>query len=80
MKSNEETLGNAAFKYSNKFMNNGERYHGFIAGAEWQAKRRYSDEEVLNLLDFINDRLPDLYSRFSSEEELKEWFEQFKKK
>ena len=36
-------------------------------------QRTYSEEEVISLLDFVNDRLPDLYSRFISEEELKEW-------
>ena len=52
----------------------------FIAGAKWQQERMYSEEDVISLLDFVNDRLPDLYSRFNPEEELEEWFEEFKKK
>jgi len=41
----------------------------FIAGAKWQAKRMYSEEEVYNLL-----------LQFPNEKELDVWFEQFKKK
>jgi hypothetical protein len=36
-------------------------------------EKMYSREEVLNLLDFVNERLPDLYSRFNLEEELNDW-------
>jgi hypothetical protein len=54
--------------------------NGFKAGAKWQQERMYSEEDVISLLDFVNDRLPDLYSRFNPEEELEEWFEEFKKK
>ena len=42
----------------------------WIAGAKWQAERMYSEEEVLNLLrkaHFV-------------EQNINEWFEQFKKK
>ena len=52
---------------------------GFSDGAEWQSERMYSEEEVFNLLNFVNDRLPDLYSRFSPEEELEYWFKERKK-
>lgn len=38
-----------------------------------KVKDSWNREEVLELLDFVNERLPDLYSRFSCEEELKEW-------
>ena len=73
----ETTLDEAAERYSQGwdkgFLYSITSINAFKAGAEWEAKRRYSEEEVLNLLDFINDRLPDLYSRFSSEEELKEY-------
>jgi cell division septum initiation protein DivIVA len=43
-----------------------------------KAKRMYSEEDIISLLDFVNNRLPDLYSRFSSEEEFDEWSKQFK--
>ena len=45
----------------------------FIAGAKWQQERSYSEEEVINLLqDFAND--------YDNVIDIKEWFEQFKKK
>ena len=47
----------------------------FKLGAKWEAKRRYSEEDILNLLNFVNDRLLYSYSRFSPEKELKEWLE-----
>jgi len=43
--------------------------NNFIAGAKWQAKRMYSEEEVYNLL-----------LQFPNEEELDAWFNQNKKK
>jgi hypothetical protein len=43
---------------------------GFIEGAKWQADRMYSEEEVLELLK---------KSHFV-EQNIEEWFEQFKKK
>ncbi len=42
----------------------------FIKGAKWQAERMYSEEEVLELLR---------KARFV-EQNIEEWFEQFKKK
>jgi hypothetical protein len=52
---------------------------GFIDGAKWQAKRMYSEEEVLELLnkreDYINSE--DNIFEYQSN---KEWLEQFKKK
>lgn len=43
---------------------------GFIAGAKWQQERMYSEEEVIELLR---------KSHFV-EQNIDEWFEQFKKK
>ena len=50
-------------------------YDSFIAGAEWQAKRMYSEEEVLRLITCCKE-----YLSFLDEFNEKEWFEQFKKK
>jgi rRNA maturation endonuclease Nob1 len=36
-------------------------------------KDSWNREEVLELLDFVNERLPDYYSKFSCEKELLEW-------
>ena len=75
----QETLEEAAKKH----VNSENKYnrilsgHSFVEGAEWQAERMYSEEEVYNLLlklpNFIN--MSDTQKR----EEKKEWFEQFKK-
>ena len=48
-------------------------HNAFIDGAKWQQERMYSEEEVLELL--LNRPGP-----YLSDEEIKEWFEQFKKK
>jgi hypothetical protein len=49
---------------------------GVREGAKWQQNISYSDDEVLDLLLKMND----WPTTFVSEEEVKEWFEQFKKK
>ena len=55
-------------------------YHSFIKGANWQAKRMYSEEEVMTILHNYRNHfeiyrnlqvLPDMFFG---------WFEQFKKK
>jgi len=46
----------------------------FISGVKWQAKRMYSEEEVLEIL-FESSCNNDI-----DKKEMKEWFEQFKKK
>jgi len=53
------------------------RQDAFHEGAKWQAERMYSEEEVLKILcDFIYDINIDI----DEINEIKEWFEQFKKK
>jgi len=52
-----------------------EHKRDFIAGAKWQAERMYSEEEVLELLLKSKIETSNLYY-----EDMKEWFEQFKKK
>lgn len=47
-------------------------YDGFITGAKWQAKRMYSETEVLQLLLRLQQT--------ESYDNLYDWFEQFKKK
>jgi hypothetical protein len=53
-------------------------YKGFIAGAKWQEKRMYSEEEsiqkIIDYVDFQFNTNGELNS------EIKKWFEQFKKK
>ena len=54
----------------------------FIKGANWQAKKMYSEEEVLDLIDKYNRYVFSKESPFSDNITLpfKKWFEQFKKK
>ena len=47
----------------------------FEKGVKWQMERSYSEEEVLELLLKMNE----WPTTFDGEEEVKEWFEQFKK-
>jgi hypothetical protein len=47
----------------------------FIQGAKWQQERMYSEEEVLELLLRSKIETSNLYY-----EDMKDWFEQFKKR
>jgi hypothetical protein len=81
---NKETLEEVAKKELRKLIlaPNGivpDFIDGFIAGAEWQAERMYSEGEVLNILHNYRNHfelhrnlevLPNMFFK---------WFEQFKK-
>jgi hypothetical protein len=72
----QETLEEAAKEgYNNMPFGIGliKRRSVFLLGAKWQAERMYSEEEVLELL--LSRPGP-----YLTDEEIKEWFEQFKKK
>ena len=49
---------------------------GFIDGAKWQQERMYSEEEVIDFLQEMND----WPTTFEGRIDIREWFEQFKKK
>jgi hypothetical protein len=74
----QETLEQVAEKWYSPFGFYPDPKQGFIAGAEWQTEKMYSEEEVLKLLykrpNFIN------MTTAQKQEETKYWFEQFKKK
>ena len=58
---------------------------GFIEGANYQAKRMYSEDEQLNLLNKYNEYLftfidKDVVGIGVEKEDVIKWFEQFKKK
>ena len=85
---NQETLEEVANEYSKKKYSidygycEEDYYISFLSfrdGAKWQAERRYSEEEVLELLnkreDYINSE--DNIFEYQS---AKKWLEQFKKK
>ena len=78
----QETLEEAAENYALQFLledeqetDSANRKHAFKEGAKWQAERRYSEEEVLNILQEFKR-----YLSFGDEISQAEWFEQFKKK
>ena len=49
------------------------RRYCFIQGAKWQQERMYSEEEVIQLLIKFNQEIQEV-------EDVRIWFEQFKKK
>jgi hypothetical protein len=51
-------------------------YDGVRLGSKWQAERRYSEEEVIDFLQEMND----WSTTFEGRIDIREWFEQFKKK
>jgi hypothetical protein len=51
----------------------GDKRKNFIRGAKWQAERMYSEEEAIQLLIKFNQEIREV-------EDVREWFEQFKKK
>lgn len=59
----------------------GTRRESFIAGAKWQMERSYSEEEVIKLLISCKNRFggSELYD-YTHDDEVKEWFEYYKKK
>ena len=83
---NKETLEEAAERYadySNDYvpMSFGDKFNettktDFIAGAKWQAERMYSEEEVLEILCKSHNAS----NTSIVANEIKKWFEPFKKK
>jgi len=73
-KPEQETLEEAIVDYSNGAI----QQLAFLNGAKWQQERSYSEEEVLELLEKIQQQVAiDYNDKFLF---AKEWFEQFKKK
>jgi hypothetical protein len=55
----QETLEEAAEKYENSFKeSDGTESVDFIEGANWQAERMYSEEEVMDMFDKFSMHLP----------------------
>lgn len=78
----KETLEEAADKYFPSAEKIGEEtytaYKGFIEGAKWQAKKMYSEEEVLHICEEVRWRAIGDPIEFTKN--FKDWFEQIKKK
>jgi glutathione synthase/RimK-type ligase-like ATP-grasp enzyme len=68
---NKETLEEAADRHIH-----GDKRKNFIRGAEWQAERMYSEEEVIAIL-YQQLKALDFYG---IDFKFGDWFEQFKKK
>jgi hypothetical protein len=72
----QETLEEASWRFNPLKKLDGEFIRAaFIEGAKWQEERMYSDEEVIDLLQKINN----LPTTFEGRIDIREWFEQFKK-
>lgn len=80
----QETLEEAAKAYAKTITNlpqwNEHDASIFIAGAKWQAKKMYSEEEVLNLLNKFAIYANDEIGRTIVDENTIKWFEENKKK
>jgi hypothetical protein len=73
---NNETLEEAAKRYASHSLKEERQKDlemGFIAGAKWQSEKMYSEEEVIQLLIKFNQEIQEV-------ENVRGWFEQFKKK
>jgi len=89
-KAKQETLEEVARNYRDLKLPD-DLYDGFIAGAKWQAKRMYSEEDMLEFSEWVSDNdwvyLPSKGCWVNEEEEeseekftTKELFNKFKKK
>ena len=74
----KETLEETAEKYAKQFdyAEDSSPQLDFIEGAKWQAERMYSEEEVLELIWKYETRKTSMVGY----DNVKKWFEQFKKK
>ena len=76
---NKETLEEAADRHIH-----GDKRKNFIRGAEWQAERMYSKEEVIELLKYVRENFYDIGTKWHSEPDTdytsKELLEQFRNK
>jgi ssDNA-binding Zn-finger/Zn-ribbon topoisomerase 1 len=79
VKPKQETLEEDAKKYAELSYYNGDEVNAFVNGVKWKAERMYSEEEVKLLVNkamcYVRNDNPKITLK-----ELKEWFEQFKKK
>jgi hypothetical protein len=77
---NKETLEEAAERYKSLKLPD-DLYDGFIEGANWQANRMYSQEEVLEQLNILMSLPSSTLDKFTDDEEMvtMKWFEQFER-
>ena len=82
LKPKQETIEEASWKYNPvKKLDNEFIRAAFIAGANYQAARMYSEDEVYNLLNNFNNHTLKLQSlKLDNSLNVKDWFNEFKKK
>jgi len=82
LKPKQETLEEAAENYGKDIGNkDGTAQFDFIEGAKWQQERSYSEEEVIKLLIYCKTRFGGSgLEDYVYDNEVIEWFEQFKTK
>ena len=73
-----ETLEEAAEKYANNNIDNYSLDIAFECGAEWQAARMYSQEDVVYLIEDWTKMAKGLNMNFPSDK-FEEWFKQFER-
>ena len=78
----KQTLEEASWKHNPLKKLDGEFLrHAFKEGAKWQAEKMYSEEEVLELLIYCKNKFGGSgLEDYTYDDEVKEWFEQFKNK
>ena len=82
----QETLEEASeyFAHNNFNMHDTNNYKalktGFEKGAQWQAERSYSEEEMCLLIAEYQEYLKRTFHPEFSQATFKQWFEQFKNK
>jgi hypothetical protein len=73
----QETLEEAAEEFAKNYSiyptAQDDTEYGFKHGAKWKAERMYGEEEVVQLLIKFNQEIREV-------NDVREWFEQFKKK
>ena len=73
----KETLEEVAERYKSLKLPD-DLYDGFIEGANWQAKRMYYEEEVVDLIADWTKMAKGLNMNFPSDK-FEEWFKQFER-
>jgi hypothetical protein len=76
----QETIEEAAEKWCNQEGFYPDPRQSFVAGAKWQQKRSYSEEEVKNIVEQTIEKFYKHFYTLTKAEMKEQWFEQFKKK
>ena len=77
----QETLEEVAKRYASQFIKGMIIYHAFIEGAEWQAERMYSEEDMRKAFIAGGNSQIEEDDDYGTEYDayMEDWFNQFKK-